>query len=185
MTLNITSPCPFVLEAPRDGAAHKLAQLHRFAQEAAFPKMTSLMRMHKDECMVSGDDDPLELMKLYAKGLAYDKGKVYAVTPDEFWAFGVQLPNGRIAIFGLALYPEFVETKDGLRQTPWTDVAHWSGSVCVCAADQTGHPVNRLDKESARLVASVLMQAHHLGILKKPEPDSPAACRHDELMACV
>jgi len=185
MTLNIKSPCPFVLEAPRDGAAHKLAQLHRFAQEAAFPKMTGLIHLSKDECNVSGDDDPLELMKLYAKGLAYDKGKVYAVTPDDIWAFGAELPNGRIAIFGLAMYPETVETKEGPRTTPWTDVAYWSGSVCVCAADQAGHPGNRLDTESARLVASVFSQAHHLGILKKPAPDTPAKCSHDELMACL
>ena len=183
MTLNITSPCPFVLEAPRDGAAHKIAQLHRYAQESAFPKLTELIHLSEDGCNINGDDDPLELMKLYAKGLALDEGKVYAVTPDELWAFGAQLPNGRIGIFGLAVYPEMVETKDGPRQTPWNEIAHWSGSVCVCATDQTGHSVNRFDTESARLVASLLSQARHLGILQRPAPDTPAECRQNELMA--
>jgi len=185
MTLNITSPCPFVLEAPIDGAAHKVAQLHRFAQEADFLKMTRLIHLSKDECDIGGDDDPLELMKLYAKGLAFDEGKVYAITPDDIWAFGAELPNGRIAIFGLAMYPETIETENGPRQTPWKGIAYWSGSVCLCAADQTAPSGYRFDTESARLVASVLTQARHLRILKRPAPNTPAGCNHDELMAYV
>ena len=185
MTLNIPSPYSFILEAPISEAANKLAQLHRFAQEADFPNLTELIHLSKDECSVQSDDDPLELIKLYSKGLAYDKGTVYAVTPDDIWAFGAKLPNDRIAIFGLAAYPEQVETDDGCRQTPWVNVAHWSGSVCVCATDQFGRPTDQLDTESVRLVVSILMQAQHLGILKRPFLDVTGGRSQDTVMACL
>lgn len=185
MIPGITSPCPFVFETPCDGAFDRIAQLYRFAQETTLPKITRLIKLHKDECKVHGEDDPLELMKFFAKGLAYSDGKVYSITPETIHAFGTQLPNGRIAIFGLAIYPDVIETKDGPQETPWKGVAHWSGSVCVCKSDQAGRGSRWLHVESARLVASLLSQARHLGILKRPAPHTQAECRQNELMACL
>lgn len=126
--------------------------------------------MHFEGCQcVIGDKDPNEVVKLHAQGLVLlPTKKVLTVVPNRFSAFVGQMPNRRLAIFGLAEYPEVVLDGNGNEfHTNFSGRSAWYGTVATLRCLYSDAPST--DQESHRLVVNTLRHACHLGMLKVVE----------------
>lgn len=163
----------YALSGERHLSHSLLNRLRLFGVEQSYLHLSPMMHFEGDECII-GDNDPNEIVKLQSQGLVLlPTKKVLTIRPERFSAFVGQLPNKRLAIFGMAEYPEVITAPSGQTfVTNFGDRSCWYGTISTlqCKPEDASEE----DRESHRLVCDTLKHARHMGILKIVE--DPFGC---------
>ena len=145
-----------------------LRELHLFAREQNFRHVSPIIELDGAECEATVEGDPLEFLKLEARGIALANGRLLTFPPECFRAFVAQLPNKRLMAIGFARYPEVVRAGSGKDFiTPWRGKEIWHGTVSTKDARFVDGPGDC--RESHRVATDLLKQAATMNVVSLVE----------------
>lgn len=186
--MEIVQNVRFSLQVPDSKAISYLHRLRAFALEMSGVQVSGIVSFYGDSCEVShqeGLPDPLELMKMAAKGVVVHEPtqRLKAITPTRFSSFVVVLPNNRFLTLGVAKQPAIVEMSDGrVVETPWHSTHIWQTTAPSLAAptENQGIPPVIPCKNAHKKFIQIMRQAKDIGFTVLVE--DPIGLWDNELM---
>lgn len=154
------------LEAHGQSATKALKRLWLHAMEQEYLACSRIFHMKGEDCLpTTSNSDGLNHIRMIAQRLAVANGRVLQVPPEEILSFYTQLPNRRLAVYGLARYPSHIQVAQGQQfVTPW-DVDSWFWTTQVDTMDDV-----TTDRQTAvrshEMVIKLLKHAQELQMLQ-------------------
>lgn len=162
-------PVLFSLMTEKGGAVDAVHDLHLYAREVNFQRVTSIVHLSSHEVEPGQDDkaDPMRQLKIDA----YYKMKVgksaICVPPLEVLAFSCTMNNGLTFNIGLCRYPQFIVQPSTGKSIPVAEKDSWVWQSAVQTFVCEGHDDTNIEPcvESHKALVALLEYAEQLGIL--------------------